>query len=64
MNNEWYSDAIEKLNPLRWHLHELVDMCEQHNRVAEVYNKWENRNVDMPFLSKEKIEAAKKPTKK
>ena len=48
----WYSSALEVLSPLRWHLNELVEAMESHNRYA--------RRVGEPLLPVEKIEVAKK----
>lgn len=32
--NEWYSNSIEVLNPLRWHLNQLVEEAETHNHFS------------------------------
>jgi hypothetical protein len=50
-NQVWYSNALEVLGPLRWHLNELVEAMESHNRYAKA--------VDQPLLPERKIEAAK-----
>ena len=34
----WYSEALEELGPLRYHIHELLQAVESHNRFAEHYN--------------------------
>ena len=55
---EWYPNALEVLVPLRWHVNELVEMCEQYNRFAEQMEKLTGEK--QVKLSKEKIEAARK----
>ena len=47
----WYSGALEVLNPLRFHLHELIEAAESHNKAAKILN--------MPLISEQKIGAAK-----
>ena len=47
----WYSDALDVLNPLRWHIIELVEVMESHNRYAH--------QMGEPLLPVSKIEAAK-----
>lgn len=47
----WQSEALEVLNPLRFHLDELIEAIESHNRYA--------RAVGQPQLSEKKIAAAK-----
>jgi hypothetical protein len=31
----WYSQAMEVLGPLRWHIEELLQAAEDHNRAAD-----------------------------
>ena len=31
----WYSQALEVLGPLRWHIEELLRAAEDHNRAAD-----------------------------
>lgn len=38
MSNAWYSTALEKLNPLRFHVNELIEEMESYNRFAA--NGW------------------------
>ena len=52
VRQEWYAGAMEVLGPLRWHLNELLEAMEAHNRYA--------RAVGAPLLPERKIEAAKK----
>ena len=33
-DQEWYTNTFEVLNPLRWHLSELLEAVEQFNRLA------------------------------
>lgn len=47
----WYSNALEVLNPLRWHLNELTNAMEDHNRYA--------KRLGHPLLPEAKIAAAK-----
>ena len=51
-DNSWYSDGFMVLNPLRWHLNEMVEMCEQYNIFA--------KHADLPPLRKDKIAAARR----
>jgi hypothetical protein len=55
-NQEWYSNAVEVLSPLRWHLNELVEVMESYNRFAE--------RMNYPLLPKNKIEEAKEANNK
>ena len=48
----WYSKSLDVLDPLRWHLNELICDMESYNSYAI--------KVGSPLLSKEKIKAAKK----
>jgi hypothetical protein len=48
----WYSTALKKLGPLRYHLNEMIQMAEEYNRWAKI--------VDAPPLREDKIEAAAK----
>ena len=50
-DNSWYVDALEALGPLRFHIAELIELAEQHNRFAEL--------AGGPQLSAAKIAAAK-----
>ena len=47
----WYSEALEVLSPLRWHLNELTTEIESYNRFAAVMGK--------PPILVDKIKAAK-----
>lgn len=47
----WYQEAMGVLTPLRWHLNDLVEAMEAHNRYA--------RRVGEPLLPETKIEAAR-----
>lgn len=47
----WYSEALEVLQPLRWHLNELTTEIESYNRFAAVMGK--------PPILVNKIKAAK-----
>lgn len=47
----WYSESIEVLSPLRWHLDELIEAMESHNRYA--------KRMGEPLLPEHKIAAAK-----
>ena len=47
----WYSEALEVLSPLRWHINELIDAMESHNRFAQ--------RLGLPLLPDAKIAAAK-----
>lgn len=33
---EWYSKAVEHINPLRFHLHQMIEMTRSYNRFAEI----------------------------
>lgn len=32
---KWYVDGLDKLSPLRYYLHNLIDSCESHNRFCK-----------------------------
>lgn len=49
----WYSDALDVLGPLRWHINELIEEMESHNRFCSAHMK------NVPLLSHRKITAAK-----
>jgi hypothetical protein len=49
---KWYSNALEVLSPLRWHLEELLDAAESHNRFA-------NRTGYPSMIPERKIKAAR-----
>jgi hypothetical protein len=49
--NLWYSEAVEVLLPLRWHLNELIEEIESHNRYAKSFGG--------AMISEAKIAAAK-----
>ena len=51
-NQEWYATAFEKLSPLRYHIDELLEEMDSHNRVA--------KRLKIPGLSTKRITAAKK----
>lgn len=51
MADTFYVDALEKLSPLRYHIHELIITMEQYNLFAQQMN--------YPKLSEAKITAAK-----
>lgn len=48
----WYQNGLEKLEPLRYHLFELIMEMEFHNSYA--------KRVKQPQLNKKKIAQAKK----
>lgn len=48
----WYQEANEVLQPLRYHLNELILEMESHNRYAA--------RAKQPLLSQDKIAEAKK----
>jgi hypothetical protein len=50
-NLAWYSKSLDVLNPLRWHLNELIEEMESYNRYATILKR--------PTLSESKIQAAK-----
>lgn len=47
----WYSNALEVLSPLRWHINELIEEMESYNRFA--------KRMNYPILPERKIEDAK-----
>jgi hypothetical protein len=47
----WYSQALEVLGPLRWHIEELLKAAEDHNRAAD--------RLDHIKFSEDKIVAAR-----
>lgn len=47
----WQSEALEVLSPLRFHLSELIEAMEFHNRYA--------KRMGEPLLPEHKIAAAK-----
>lgn len=48
----WYRKALELLNPLRYHINELIEEIESYNRFA--------KKMGYPPLSKTKVLAAKR----
>lgn len=50
-DQEWYVQALETLRPLRYHLAELIEAAESHNRFADLTN--------VPRLSDRAITEAK-----
>jgi len=50
-NQVWYCNALEVLNPLRWHIHELIQEIDSHNRLAV--------RLDYPTISLEKVNKAR-----
>ena len=47
----WYSEALEVLTPLRWHLDELVGAIEEYNGLA--------RKINLRVIPEKKVVAAK-----
>ena len=60
----WYSESLEIMGPLRWHLSELVELCEQYNRFAKFYNKLDGKVIDLDILNEDKIKVAKEHNEK
>lgn len=58
----WYSGALEVLQPLRWHIEELIQEMESYNRFAVRMNKLRPDNPTT-VLPVRKIEAAKEAQK-
>lgn len=36
---EWYSRSLDRLQPLRFHMNELIDTIEEHNRLVKRLNQ-------------------------
>lgn len=51
MSSKWYSEAIEHIAPLRWHLEEILQEAESYNLFA--------KRLDHPLLSEAKIKEAR-----
>ena len=58
----WYSDALEKLLPLRFHLHNLLQLIDSHNKYAQRINQLYDDQVEIVIESKD-IEEARKALK-
>lgn len=50
-NSDWYARMFVVLNPLRYHLLELLEAVESHNRAA--------RMLGEPVVSEEKVAVAR-----
>ncbi len=55
-NSAWRSEALEALQPLRWHVNELIEALESHNRWA--------KRAGRPTIPEGKILAAKEASAK
>lgn len=60
-SQEWYSRSLDRLQPLRFHMKELIDAIEEHNRLVKRLNQLRKRGEpkDLPVRT-DKLKKAKR----
>jgi hypothetical protein len=58
-DQKWHVQALEALRPLRYHLAEMIEMAESHNRFADLTNvpRLSDRAITEAKISLEQAEA-------